>query len=200
MSGYRQVCTGTTGHAEAVQITFNPELISFRGLLEVFFASHDPTTRNRQGNDVGTQYRSAIFYHSAEQQQIAQQMVAEIDAASDWSNHVVTEIAAAGMFYPAEDYHQDYFANNARQPYCQLVVAPKVAGYGINSPAKSTLVEPLTAPEDQAHDNVHGDHHPYCDPESVRILQQGMTRFMLGPAISVAGMNSMATVRARTPC
>lgn len=124
---YSQVCTGTTGHAEAVQITFDPELISFRGLLEVFFASHDPTTRNRQGNDVGTQYRSAIFYHSAEQQQIAQQMVAEIDAAREWSNPVVTEITAAGVFYPAEDYHQDYFAHNARQPYCQLVVAPKVA-------------------------------------------------------------------------
>jgi len=124
---YKQVCTGTTGHAEAVQITFDPAIISFRDLLEVFFASHDPTTLNRQGNDVGTQYRSAIFYHSAEQQQAAQQFIAEVDAAGDWPNRVVTEITVAGTFYPAEGYHQDYFANNARQPYCQLVVAPKVA-------------------------------------------------------------------------
>ncbi|OGV72697.1 MAG: peptide-methionine (S)-S-oxide reductase [Methylophilales bacterium RIFCSPHIGHO2_02_FULL_57_10] len=124
---YKQVCTGATGHAEAVQITFDPAVISFRDLLEVFFASHDPTTLNRQGNDVGTQYRSAIFYHSAEQQHAAQKFIAEVDVAGDWPNRVVTEIAAAGTFYPAEGYHQDYFANNARQPYCQLVVAPKVA-------------------------------------------------------------------------
>jgi peptide-methionine (S)-S-oxide reductase len=124
---YKQVCGGDTGHAEAVQITFDPALISFRDLLEVFFASHDPTTPNRQGNDVGTQYRSGIFYHSAAQQETAWQFIAELDAAGEWPHRVVTEITPASVFYPAEGYHQDYFANNARQPYCQLVVAPKVA-------------------------------------------------------------------------
>jgi peptide-methionine (S)-S-oxide reductase len=124
---YKQVCGGDTGHAEAVQITFDPALISLRDLLEVFFASHDPTTLDRQGNDVGTQYRSGVFYHTPEQKQIAQKFIAELDAAHDWPNPVVTEITAASIFYPAEDYHQDYFANNARQPYCQLVVAPKGA-------------------------------------------------------------------------
>ncbi|HQR51409.1 MAG TPA: peptide-methionine (S)-S-oxide reductase MsrA [Methylophilaceae bacterium] len=123
---YKGVCTGTTGHAEAVQLTFDPRLISLQELLEVFFSSHDPTTRNRQGNDIGTQYRSAIFYHSAEQKQIARQFIAGLDAAHFWPNSVVTEIMPAGTFYPAEGYHQDYFANNAHQSYCQLVVAPKV--------------------------------------------------------------------------
>jgi peptide-methionine (S)-S-oxide reductase len=123
---YKQVCGGDTGHAEAVQITFDPALISFRDLLEVFFALHDPTTLNRQGNDVGTQYRSGVFYHTPEQQQAAQQFIAELDASGEWPRPVVTEVTPAGIFYPAEDYHQGYFANNARQPYCQLVVAPKV--------------------------------------------------------------------------
>jgi peptide-methionine (S)-S-oxide reductase len=124
---YKQVCGGDTGHAEAVQIAFDPAVISFRDLLEVFFALHDPTTLNRQGNDVGTQYRSGVFHHSAEQQKTAQQFIAELDASGEWPRRVVTEVTPASTFYPAEDYHQDYFANNARQPYCQLVVAPKVA-------------------------------------------------------------------------
>jgi peptide-methionine (S)-S-oxide reductase len=124
---YKLVCTGTTGHAEAVQITFDPALISLEELLEVFFSSHDPTTCNRQGNDIGTQYRSGIFYHTPEQKQVAQQFIADLDAARFWPDPVVTEITSATTFYPAEDYHQDYYASNARQPYCQLVVAPKVA-------------------------------------------------------------------------
>lgn len=124
---YKQVCGGDTGHAEAVQITFDPAVVSFRDLLDVFFALHDPTTLNRQGNDVGTQYRSGVFYHSPEQQRVAQKFIAELDKSGEWPNRIVTEVTAAGSFYPAEDYHQDYFANNERQPYCQLVVAPKVA-------------------------------------------------------------------------
>lgn len=123
---YKQVCGGDTGHAEAVQITFDPSVISFGDLLEVFFALHDPTTLNRQGNDKGTQYRSGVFYHSEQQQIFAQQFIARIDASGEWPNQVVTEVTPAGTFYPAEEYHQDYFANNAYQPYCQLVVAPKV--------------------------------------------------------------------------
>jgi len=117
---YEQICSGTTGHAEAVRITFDPAVISFRELLEVFFTIHDPTTLNRQGNDVGSQYRSAIFTHSPEQKEIAEQVVAGIPAA-------VTEIAPAGIYYLAEDYHQEYFRGHGDQPYCQFVVAPKVA-------------------------------------------------------------------------
>jgi peptide-methionine (S)-S-oxide reductase len=119
---YKQVCGGNTGHAEAVQITFDPAVISFHDLLEVFFASHDSTTLNRQGNDIGTQYRSGIFYHSAAQREAARRHIDEQENGA----RVVTEITPATTFYPAEDYHQDYFANNADQPYCQLVVAPKV--------------------------------------------------------------------------
>jgi len=124
---YKLVCAGSTGHAEAVQVTFNPALISLQELLEVFFSSHDPTTRNRQGNDIGTQYRSGIFYHAPEQAQVARQFITDLDAAHFWPNPVVTEITPASTFYSAEDHHQDYFANNAHQSYCQLVVAPKVA-------------------------------------------------------------------------
>jgi len=116
---YQDVCTGRTGHAEVVQVTFDPDVTSFRNILEVFFAIHDPTTLNRQGNDVGTQYRSAIFYHSDEQRAIAEQIVREIPGA-------VTEVVPASAFYVAEDYHQEYFANNPTQPYCSYVVAPKV--------------------------------------------------------------------------
>jgi peptide-methionine (S)-S-oxide reductase len=116
---YQDVCTGRTGHAEVVQITFDPDVTSFRDILEVFFAIHDPTTLNRQGNDSGTQYRSAIFYHSEEQRAIAEKMVRETPGA-------VTEVTPASAFYIAEDYHQEYFANNPRQPYCSYVVAPKV--------------------------------------------------------------------------
>ena len=124
---YKQICYEDTGHAEVVQITFDPQVITFQELLEVFFTIHDPTTLNRQGADVGSQYRSAIFYHSDEQRTAAEQVIAELTAAGIWSNPIVTELTAAPTFYPAEDYHQDYFANNPYQPYCMAVVAPKVA-------------------------------------------------------------------------
>lgn len=126
---YRAVCTGTTGHAEVVQITYNPAEVSFQDLLDVFFVIHDPTTLNRQGNDVGTQYRSAVYYHNAEQKAVAEQVIAALNAEHRWNNPIVTEVTAASKFYVAEDYHQEYFANNASQPYCQVVVAPKVAKF-----------------------------------------------------------------------
>jgi peptide-methionine (S)-S-oxide reductase len=126
---YKSVCTGATGHAEVVQIRFNPEEISFENLLEVFFAIHDPTTLNRQGNDVGTSYRSAIFYHSLEQKAIAEQVIAELTAQKLWPNPIVTEVTPFDKFYLAEDYHQEYFAHNPFQPYCMAVVAPKVTKF-----------------------------------------------------------------------
>jgi peptide-methionine (S)-S-oxide reductase len=126
---YKQVCTGTTGHAEVAQITFDPKIISYADLLRVFFTVHDPTTLNRQGHDVGTQYRSAIFYHNAAQKQIAQDVIREITAEKIWRDPIVTQVASFEVFYPAEDYHQEYFANNPNQPYCQAVVAPKVAKF-----------------------------------------------------------------------
>lgn len=122
---YALVCTGTTGHAEVVQVTFGPDVISFSELLEVFFTIHDPTTLNRQGGDVGTQYRSAIFYHSPEQRATAEEVLAQVQRI--WSDPIVTEVSAFGTFYPAEHSHQDYYANNQSQPYCQIVIAPKVA-------------------------------------------------------------------------
>jgi peptide-methionine (S)-S-oxide reductase len=122
---YRQVCNGTTGHAEVVQVTFDPSVISYGDLLDVFFTIHDPTTLNRQGNDIGTQYRSAIYYHSPEQKAIAEQKIAE--AQGNWGKRIVTEVTPIDQFYPAEDYHQEYFANNPYQPYCMAIVAPKVA-------------------------------------------------------------------------
>jgi len=122
---YELVCTGTTGHAEVVQVTFDPEVISFRELLEVFFTIHDPTTLNRQGADSGTQYRSAIFYHSPEQQATAEAVMADVQPL--WDDPVVTEVAPLETFYPGEDYHQDYYRNNRGQSYCQVVIAPKVA-------------------------------------------------------------------------
>lgn len=121
---YKTVCTGNTGHAEVVQITFDPTVISFDNLLEVLFAIHDPTTLNRQGNDRGTQYRSAIFYHTPEQRLAAEKAIA--NEKSNWPDPVVTELAEAQTFFAAENYHQDYYANNPYQPYCQFVVAPKV--------------------------------------------------------------------------
>lgn len=124
---YERVCSGSTGHAEVVQITFDPRVISFKDLLDVFFTIHDPTTLNQQGNDVGTQYRSAIFYHTPEQQATAQQTIAELNAAKLWGGPIVTEVQPLTAFYAAEDYHQDYFKHNPFQPYCQVVVAPKVA-------------------------------------------------------------------------
>lgn len=126
---YRQICNGDTGHAEVVQVSFDPQVIGIRGILEVFFSAHDPTTLNRQGADVGTQYRSAIFYHSEEQAAAARQLIAELNAARIWPNPIVTEVAPAGTFYPAEDYHQEYFARNGGQPYCQVVIAPKLAKF-----------------------------------------------------------------------
>jgi len=126
---YEEVCTGATGHAEVVLVTFDPEAISYRDLLDVFFTIHDPTTRDRQGGDRGTQYRSAVFYHSTDQKAVAEQAIKEMEAAHTWDDPIVTEVVPFTKFYPAEDYHQDYFANNARQPYCQIVIAPKVAKF-----------------------------------------------------------------------
>lgn len=126
---YKEVCTGRTGHAEVVQITFDPAVVSFRDLLQVFFTIHDPTTLNRQGADVGTQYRSAIFYHSPQQQAAAAQVIAEINAAGIWGAPIVTQVAPIDAFYPAEDYHQEYYRRNSYQPYCQVVIAPKVAKF-----------------------------------------------------------------------
>lgn len=123
---YRQVCAGDTGHVEVIRITFDADEISFPELLDVFFTIHDPTTLNRQGNDVGTQYRSVIFYTSDEQRLQAQQAIAAINASHAWPDPVVTTIEPAKEFFIAEDYHQEYFANNSYQPYCQFVVAPKV--------------------------------------------------------------------------
>ena len=126
---YHEVCGGDTGHAEVVQIAFNPDIVTFEDILKVFFVIHDPTTLNAQGNDVGTQYRSAIFYHSSEQKKVAEQVIADLDSSKLWSNPIVTEITAASAFYVAESYHQEYFARNQHQPYCRFVVAPKVAKF-----------------------------------------------------------------------
>ncbi|HET9701180.1 MAG TPA: peptide-methionine (S)-S-oxide reductase MsrA [Burkholderiales bacterium] len=124
---YEAVCGGTTGHAEAVRIRFDPSVVSYRDLLEVFFTIHDPTTLNRQGNDVGTQYRSAVFWHSPEQRAAAEEVIARLAAAGLWGRPIVTELAPAGPFHVAEAYHRDYFERNPQQPYCMFVVAPKVA-------------------------------------------------------------------------
>lgn len=124
---YRAVCSGATGHAEVVQITFDPKVIAFKDLLQVFFTIHDPTTLNRQGADVGAQYRSAIFYHNLEQKKIAEAVIQEFTESNIWGAPLVTEVTRLDQFYPAEDYHQDYYARNGSQPYCQIVIAPKVA-------------------------------------------------------------------------
>lgn len=126
---YRQVCEGTTGHAEVVRVTFDPTVISYRELLEVFFATHDPTTLNRQGADHGTQYRSVIFYHSNEQRDEARRLIDELNAEGIWSAPIVTEVTPTPTFYKAEDYHQEYFRNNPGQGYCQIVIEPKVAKF-----------------------------------------------------------------------
>ena len=126
---YRDVCSGTTGHAEVVQVTFDPTVLSFRDLLGVFFTIHDPTTLNRQGADVGTQYRSAVFYHSPEQREAAEDVIDELTRNRVWEDPIVTEVTAFTKFYPAEEYHQNYFARNPDQPYCQVVIAPKVAKF-----------------------------------------------------------------------
>ena len=124
---YRQVCSGQTGHAEVVQITFDPEVITFHDLLDVFFATHNPTTLNRQGADVGTQYRSAIFYHNEEQANRARQRISDLDQEKIWDAPLVTEVVPLEKFYRAEDYHQNYFQTNPAQGYCQAVINPKVA-------------------------------------------------------------------------
>ncbi|MBI1822041.1 MAG: peptide-methionine (S)-S-oxide reductase MsrA [Nitrospirae bacterium] len=126
---YKQVCTETTGHAEVVQLTFNPQVISFKDLLEIFFTFHDPTTLNRQGADTGTQYRSAIFYHSPEQKMMAEQVIKEINASQIWNAPIVTEVFPFTTFYRAENYHQEYYKNNPDQLYCVAVIAPKVAKF-----------------------------------------------------------------------
>jgi peptide-methionine (S)-S-oxide reductase len=126
---YQQVCVGNTGHAEVVQITFDPQVITFRQILEVFFDVHDPTTLNRQGADVGPQYRSAIFYHDQQQKQIAEELIEQLDEQKRWDDPIVTEVVPFEVFYKAEDYHQEYFRENPRQPYCRAVIAPKVAKF-----------------------------------------------------------------------
>lgn len=126
---YRQVCTGSTGHAEVVQITFDPAQVSFRNLLEIFFVIHDPTTLDRQGADVGTQYRSAIFWHDPEQQKIAGEVIAELNAAGLFRGPIVTQVVPLETFYPAEDYHQGYYRANPDQGYCVAVIEPKVAKF-----------------------------------------------------------------------
>ncbi len=126
---YAEVCSGDTGHAEVVQLSFDPKSVSFKEILEVFFVIHDPTTPNRQGNDVGSQYRSAIFYHSAAQKAAAEQVIANIGAGKIYDDPIVTEVVPASKFYAAEDYHQEYFRRNPAQPYCAFVVRPKVAKF-----------------------------------------------------------------------
>lgn len=123
---YQLVCTGMSGHAEVVQITYNPQIVSYKDILSIFFTVHDPTTLNRQGNDEGTQYRSVIFYHDEEQRAIAQQVMREVTAAQLWDDPLVTELSPLDVFYKAETYHQDYYKRNSMQPYCLAVVAPKV--------------------------------------------------------------------------
>ena len=124
---YEQVCTGTTGHAEVVRVEFDSDVVSFKDLLDVFFTIHDPTTLNRQGGDKGTQYRSAIFYESPEQERTARATIAEFTAAKTWKDPIVTQVAPLDAFWPADDYHENYFARNPQNPYCAVVIAPKVA-------------------------------------------------------------------------
>ncbi len=124
---YEDVCTGETGHAESIQVTFDPSLVSYADLLRIFFTTHDPTTLNRQGADVGTQYRSAVFYHNPEQERIARQVVEEFERSKVWKRPIVTEVAPYKTFYKAEDYHQEYYTKNSRQPYCRVVIEPKIA-------------------------------------------------------------------------
>lgn len=126
---YKDICTGLTGHAEVIQIEFDPAQITFEQLLDVFFNTHDPTTKNRQGADVGTQYRSSVFFHDEEQKEITKKVIAELDKSGDFENPIVTTIEEMKKFYPAEDYHQDYFAQNPDNPYCQAVVGPKVSKF-----------------------------------------------------------------------
>jgi peptide-methionine (S)-S-oxide reductase len=124
---YEQVCTGTTGHAEVIQVTFDPDIISFREILEIFFTAHDPTTLNRQGADVGNQYRSVIFHHNEKQKEFAEQIIAELNAAKIWDNPLVTQVEPFKNFYKAEEYHRKYFDRHPEAAYCRIVIAPKIA-------------------------------------------------------------------------
>lgn len=124
---YEDVCSGSTGHAEAIEVTYDPAVISYADLLHIFFTTHDPTTLNRQGADVGTQYRSAIFYHNLEQEKTARQVIMELNDSHVWKKPIVTEVTPYKNFFKAEDYHQQYYANNSRQPYCKVVIEPKIA-------------------------------------------------------------------------
>lgn len=124
---YEQVSTGTTGHAEVIQITFDPDTISFKGILEIFFSTHDPTSLNRQGNDIGTQYRSIIIYHNDQQKTTAEQVIKELTNAKAWNKPIVTQLEPFKAFYKAEDYHQEYFKRHPERTYCSLVIAPKIA-------------------------------------------------------------------------
>jgi peptide-methionine (S)-S-oxide reductase len=126
---YKKVCTGKTGHAEAVQLSFNPSKISYREILEIFFSVHDPTTLNQQGADTGTQYRSAIFYHNEQQKAVAEEIIGELNEAHLWKKPIVTQIVALDKFYPAEDYHREYFSRHPEQAYCQMVISPKVSKF-----------------------------------------------------------------------
>ncbi len=126
---YQEVCTGTTGHAEAIQLAFNPSKVSYREVLQVFFSVHDPTTPNRQGADVGTQYRSAIFYHDDRQRAAAEALIKELDEAHLWKKPIVTQVVPLEEFYPAEDYHREYFSRHREQPYCQVVISPKIGSF-----------------------------------------------------------------------
>jgi peptide-methionine (S)-S-oxide reductase len=141
---YEQVCSDTTGHAEVAQLTFDPDLISFRELLEVFFSTHDPTTLNRQGGDEGSQYRSVIFYHDEEQKRVAQEIMTELAKDKAFKNPIVTEVLPFEAFYPAEDYHRDYYRRNPRQPYCQAVISPKLAKFRAHFQSK--LKKPASNP------------------------------------------------------
>jgi len=123
---YKEICTGTTGHAEVAEITFDPSVVTFEEVLEVFFKTHDPTTMNRQGNDVGTQYRSAIFYHTDAQKEKSLTIIKSVNASGAYEKPIITEVSPVGVFYPAEDYHQNYFNLNGNQPYCQYVIQPKL--------------------------------------------------------------------------
>jgi len=126
---YEQVCTGKTGHAEAVQVKFNPSKLSYREILEIFFSVHDPTTLNRQGADVGTQYRSSIFYHNEQQKRVAEELTGELSRAQLWNRPIVTQIVPLGTFYPADVYHQEYFSRHPEQAYCQMVISPKISKF-----------------------------------------------------------------------
>lgn len=124
---YEQVCSGATGHAEVVQVSYDPEIVSYKELLDIFFTIHDPTTLNQQGGDVGTQYRSAVFFETPEQERLAKETIAEFNAAKVWDDPIVTEVAPLEKFWPAEEYHNNYFARNPQNPYCAVVIAPKVS-------------------------------------------------------------------------